>query len=619
MRRKFYIVSFVFVLLLSMFPYTASAKEAYTIENLNITIRVQEDGKLLVQEDYDLNFNYYRSTFVRNITSTYHVPTTTDQGVIYRDYYFSVRDLTGDRLLSVTRNEDGAVVTMGEEGQQLNGHQRFSISYSVQTCDLEMADHTQMLYWTLATNFDTRVEKLHYKITMPKAFDPQEVYTNTGKYGDVKNTLSMKVTGNVISGDLQQPLENNEMATIKVNLPNNYFIFPKPIDTNIVASLASLAVLLAVGLLFWRFGRDQEIFVDVQDEAPKDISSCEIGYVMNRFADDRDLFSMFIDWGNRNFIMIHDHGKTFELEKIREMNELNAKSYERELFDVIFQTGPIVNQDDLREARIGFAFEKAKHLLERSFLTAKERRVYTDSSLILQALMAIVTMIPSLIFVGSMTFARFELFELSMKNLIPTLLLCIDMGGWVYLIRHRYVLHQKQFFFWMVVLIVAACVLLSINSITLYLFGIKIFALIVYLFVTIVLFFCMIYMDKRTRKGNEWKAEVLGIREFIETVEPEQLTVLNQRNPKLFQDFLPFAYVLNLADIWAKKFEHLPVEQPQWYDGMHDYDHFDTFLFWHTFHYCFYYMEQYTVYHPLIKEAGFFHVSFHTFLPKQKK
>ena len=118
---------------------------------------------------------------------------------------------------------------------------------------------------------------------------------------------------------------------------------------------------------------------------------------------------------------------------------------------------------------------------------------------------------------------------------------------------------------------------------------------------------------------DEWKAEVLGIREFIETVEPEQLTVLNQRNPKLFQDFLPFAYVLNLADIWAKKFEHLPVEQPQWYDGMHDYDHFDTFLFWHTFHYCFYYMEQYTVYHPLIKEAGFFHVSFHTFLPKQKK
>ena len=77
--------------------------------------------------------------------------------------------------------------------------------------------------------------------------------------------------------------------------------------------------------------------------------------------------------------------------------------------------------------------------------------------------------------------------------------------------------------------------------------------MIVYLFVTIVLFFCMIYMDKRTRKGNEWKAEVLGIREFIETVEPEQLTVLNQRNPKLFQDFLPFAYVLNLADIWAKK------------------------------------------------------------------
>lgn len=71
----------------------------------------------------------------------------------------------------------------------------------------------------------------------------------------------------------------------------------------------------------------------MQVMVPKDISSSEIGYIMNRFASDSDLLSLFIDWGNRGFLLIHDHGESFELEKLREMNDLNAKSYERELLD----------------------------------------------------------------------------------------------------------------------------------------------------------------------------------------------------------------------------------------------------------------------------------------------
>lgn len=619
MQKKGCMIACLLALLLCLFPRTANAVEAYTVENLDITIQVQEDGKLLVFEEYDLNFNYYRSSFTRNITSTYHIPVTTTQGIVYRDYYFPVRDIQGDRLLSVERNEDGSIVTMGEEGTQLTGRQKFSISYTVQTSDLQMPDQSQMLYWTLVTNLDTRVNHLHYEIEMPKAFDPQEVYTNTGKYGDVKNTLSMQVNGNIISGDLLQPLENNEMATIKVNLPNSYFTFPQPVDVNFTASLGSLILLVIVGLIFWRFGRDQEVFVDVQDEVPKDISSSEIGYIMNRFASDSDLLSLFIDWGNRGFLLIHDHGESFELEKLREMNDLNAKSYERELFDSIFQNGSIVNQDELREARVAFSLERSKHLLERSFNKKNGRQVYTDSSIFLQSLMALITLLPSLLFVWSMTYARFELWELSLRNLIPSLLLGFDLAGWVYLVRHRFTLEAKQFFARMSVLIIVACILLAINSVTLYLYGIAMWALVIYLFVTIVLFFCMLYMDKRTRKGNEWKAEILGIREFIETVEPEQLRERFQENPKLFTELLPFAYVLGLADIWAKKFERLSVEQPEWYDGMQEYDHFDTFLFWHTFHYCFYYMERNTLYRPPIKEVGFFHFSLRSILPKRKK
>ena len=73
----------------------------------------------------------------------------------------------------------------------------------------------------------------------------------------------------------------------------------------------------AVLLVFWRFGRDREVFVDVRSEPPKDLGSAEIGYVMNRYASDRDLMSLFIDWGSRGFIRIRDCGEHFELEKLR--------------------------------------------------------------------------------------------------------------------------------------------------------------------------------------------------------------------------------------------------------------------------------------------------------------
>lgn len=619
MRKRGLAIVCLLTLLLCLFAKNTRAVEAYTVENLDIHIQVQEDGKLLVVEEYDLNFNYYRSTFVRNITSTYHIPVTSAQGVVYQDYYFPVHDISGDRLLSVERNEDGSIVTMGEKGVQLNGRQRFTISYTVSTGDLSMPDQSQMLYWTLVTNLDTSVKQLHYEIEMPKPFDPQEVYTNTGKYGDVKNTLSMQVNGNVISGDLLAPLGNNEMATIKVNLPKTYFTFPQPLDVNLVASSACVVLLVVVLLIFWHFGRDQEVFVDVYDEAPKEINSSEIGYIMNRFASDSDLLSLFIDWGNRGFLLIHDHGESFELEKLREMNDLNAKPYERVLFDSIFQNGNLVNQNELREARIAFSLEKSKHLLERSFTKRNGRQVYTDASIFLQSLMALITLLPSLFFVGMMTYARFELWELSLHALIPTLLLGIDLAGWVYLVRHRFTLEERSFFVGMGVLIIIACILLAFNALTLQMFDIQTWALVVYLFVTIVLFFCMLYMDKRTRKGNEWKAQVLGVREFIETVESAQLTKLSTANPKLFWELLPFAYVLGLADIWAKKFERISVEAPGWYDGMKEYDHFDTFLFWHTFHYCFYYMERNTLYRPPIKEAGFFHLSLRSMLPKRKK
>jgi uncharacterized membrane protein len=38
-----------------------------------------------------------------------------------------------------------------------------------------------------------------------------------------------------------------------------------------------------------------------------------------------------------------------------------------------------------------------------------------------------------------------------------------------------------------------------------------------------------------------------------------------EQNPAYFYDILPYAYVLGISDTWIKQFEHIQMEQPNWY------------------------------------------------------
>ena len=46
--------------------------------------------------------------------------------------------------------------------------------------------------------------------------------------------------------------------------------------------------------------------------------------------------------------------------------------------------------------------------------------------------------------------------------------------------------------------------------------------------------------------------------------------MLVEKNPSYFYNILPYAYVLNVTDKWAKNFEDLTIEPPSWY--IYDYD-----------------------------------------------
>jgi uncharacterized membrane protein len=59
---------------------------------------------------------------------------------------------------------------------------------------------------------------------------------------------------------------------------------------------------------------------------------------------------------------------------------------------------------------------------------------------------------------------------------------------------------------------------------------------------------------------------VLGFQEFLSRVEADRIE-RTVKTPEMFEKYLPFAMALGVEDNWAKAFEGIYTQPPQWYTG----------------------------------------------------
>jgi uncharacterized membrane protein YgcG len=73
-------------------------------------------------------------------------------------------------------------------------------------------------------------------------------------------------------------------------------------------------------------------------------------------------------------------------------------------------------------------------------------------------------------------------------------------------------------------------------------------------------------MPARTARGTRELEKILGFQEFLSRVEGDRLERV-VRTPEMFEKYLPYAMALGVEDNWAKAFEGLFSQPPQWYTG----------------------------------------------------
>lgn len=74
------------------------------------------------------------------------------------------------------------------------------------------------------------------------------------------------------------------------------------------------------------------------------------------------------------------------------------------------------------------------------------------------------------------------------------------------------------------------------------------------------------FMPSRTVRGTRELEKILGFQEFLSRVEGDRLSRV-VTTPEMFEKFLPFAMALGVEDNWARAFEGIYREPPQWYTG----------------------------------------------------
>jgi hypothetical protein len=73
-------------------------------------------------------------------------------------------------------------------------------------------------------------------------------------------------------------------------------------------------------------------------------------------------------------------------------------------------------------------------------------------------------------------------------------------------------------------------------------------------------------MGVRTEEGVRALEEILGFQEFLRRVEAPQYARMIT-SPDLFEKYLPYAMALKAEDRWAKAFDGLYRQPPDWYRG----------------------------------------------------
>jgi uncharacterized membrane protein YgcG len=564
---------------------------AYLIDRYDVDVSVNENNTMDIMESIDAYFNISKHGIIRTIPLKNYIlrldgTTATNRAI--------VDNIRVNEQFSTSVSDGNKVIKIGNPDVTLTGTKTYKIDYSYNLGKDTGKEYDELYLNLIGDKWDTAIGNVTFRITMPKAFEPEMIGFSKGQLGSTDSTgISYQVNGTVITGSYDGVLNPGEALTIRVQLPEGYFINTGiPVDFMTILALAISILFVLITVFLWaKFGNDDHVVETVEFYPPEGFNSAELGYLYKGNAETKDVISLLIYLANKGYIKItefEEHSlfaksQTFKLTKLKEYdgdNE-NERIFLSGLFNVpkalhladivsMFKTKEQPPTDDLRESRDEVMSED----LTNSFyittnkilqnLNKKENKytIFEKTSLgkglyfigMLFTIYAFITIPPVVAYGGLPSL----LFGLLFPGIGFTVLFAMVFGKTKVAVKIFGLVWGLGFGGVPWATMVLPALLVTPLSLVAYAVGL------VCVFI-IVMFFKA--MPKRTAYGNEILGKIKGFRTFLETAEKPKLERLVMQDPSYFYNILPYAYVLDVSDKWIEQFETIGLQSPDWYDG----------------------------------------------------
>ena len=578
MKKIWFILLF---LGLSFLP--VQAQEPVEITHFNTNIVINENGLMQVDQFLDVQFNENRHGIYAYIPQSYDMVWNIDDQDIEKSYYFPVRKVRviGDPYEIETDSYNNVVIKIGDADEYVYGPKSYHYSYTLQLRDLDL-DGLQALYFNIVgEGWQLPIQKTSFTITLPKAW-PEDIQFYTGYYGDQGNAdIQPIINGNTLTATYDVPLMTFQALTIYAPLPNDYFTFIPPTDFSMIILGSLIGLLLLTVFLYFKFGKDDLVVESVEFNPIPGLSSAQAGFVYDGFVDTKDILSLIIEWAYKGYLTITEEDKDdFTLTKLKDLDNTSIRA-EQTLFNGLFKSGDIATKDSLKNT-FYISLAHAKNDIYRYFQGNKERQIYSNTASVLKVIFASLCFIPfALLFANAY-------YQISYQGTISLIIAgAIFVFGslisaWLIYVVKRWSSQKSALNILSAIglFIVGGLYVIATFALAFF-FKVPVWTYAFTLILTLIILALVSVMDRRTELGIHYLGKLIGLKRFIETAEKDRLEMMVHDDPTYFYKILPYAYVLNVSDVWSKKFESIAIEQPDWYVGSTP--HLNSYLFMRSF------------------------------------
>lgn len=549
----------------------------YFYYNRKISVRVGDDNTIDVSEFIDVYFNTYKSGITRVLPLYSNV--AAEHGITEINH-INITGIVIEKPYTKKINGDELILTIGDPKSTVTGFQRYNLHYKYDLGRDPLKNADEFYYYLIGMDAERPTLRCQFDITFPKSIDADNVKLLTNRTADKDGYLDFEIDDNKITGETNSFIDSGEILSVNVMLEEGYFDKAGRIyDIPTLISLGSVTVMLIICMFIYYISTKRNSFNhSIEYYPPQMLNSLEASFLRTGRLNDKRVISLLTFLTSRGFVEITELSKGgsgsmsksnagFIFTKTKYNGRL--KPDEREFYNGLFKTAqPEILPDGTKGEEMVFD-DALKRTFYPSIIKIKEQidkrqgsyaGFFARGGIMARLKYEILVMVLSCLSIAlpycmiySGTSGDFSLFMLGITSIavigpqliarkmhiVPRFIMYAILDAFVYagvLGSGTLVISQKAAF-------ITAVTVVSLLSV-----------------------FSAFIDDIRTAYGTKLYGRIFSFEKTLKLLDKKKIDELTEKDPDYFYRILPFAYALDLSDVWSKKLKLSgKTDAPDWY------------------------------------------------------